>query len=222
MKDKTPLNQQLEQTVADLSNGTPTAAGQTSSKAPAKPEVVDAINQMFAEFELVYHNQYNKAYNTPEKLHYAKKLWYSNLAGYSSDAILAAVKRATTESEFLPSVRSILKYCETDLAKLGLPTPRDAYIEACRASSPKAGFNWSHAAVYLAGKASDWFFLANSTERVVLPVFQQHYQHFCQQVANGEELAVPAPAQLEQQKTEPLTKDKQKEKMAALRQQLNL
>ena len=175
---------------------------------------------MFAEFELVYHNQYNKAYNTPEKLHYAKKLWYSNLAGYSPEIILAAVKRATTDSEFLPSVRSILKYCEANLHDLGLPSPREAYLEACRASSPKIAYPWSHPAVYFAAKASDWFFLANNSEAVTFPVFQQHYQHYCRHVANGATLTIPVPTALTQQPAKPLAKATQRQKMAALRQQL--
>lgn len=177
---------------------------------------------MFAELELVYHNQYNKAFNTPEKLHYAKKLWYSNLRGYSSDTILASVKRATKESEFLPSVRSILKYCETSLIELGLPSPRAAYREACNATSPRQAHQWSHPAVYFAGQASDWFFLANNPEYVTFKVFESHYQNFCDKVASGETLAVPVPTMIEQKPAQPLQRADQKKHMQAMRKGLGI
>jgi hypothetical protein len=219
---KKRLNQQLDQTVAGLSKNTLTADGQKTSKQPVEHDVIEAINQMFAELELVYHNQYNKAFNSPEKLHYAKKLWYSNLRGYSSDTILAAVKRATKESEFLPSVRSILKYCETSLTELGLPSPRAAYREACNAPSPKQTYNWSHPAVYFAGHASDWFFLANNPEYVTFKVFESNYQNFCQQVSSGETLIVPVPTMIEQQPAEPLERADQKKHMQEMRKGLGI
>ena len=59
----------------------------------------------------------------------------------------------------------MLECCQQGLSDLGLPSARDAYMEACRAPSPRAAQAWSHPAVYLAGRDSDWFFLANNTER---------------------------------------------------------
>ena len=51
----------------------------TPSAAP-REAVIDAVNQMFAEFALVYHNQYQKAFSDKEKLSLAKRLWLSHLA----------------------------------------------------------------------------------------------------------------------------------------------
>lgn len=73
---------------------------------------MDAIDQMFAEFELVYHNQYHKAFNSKEKEDWAKKLWYSNLKTFSAQQILEAAHRAIKESDYLPTVHGVLKYCE--------------------------------------------------------------------------------------------------------------
>jgi len=80
--------------------------------APTGQPVVGAINQMFAEFELVYHNQYNKAFNTKEKEDWAKKLWYSNLKDYSAAQILDAAHKAIKESDFLPTVHGVIKFIE--------------------------------------------------------------------------------------------------------------
>jgi hypothetical protein len=177
---------------------------------------------MFAEFELVYHNQYNKAFSTPEKLGYAKKIWFSNLSHIAPERIIAASHRAIRESEYLPTVKGILKYCEPDDTELGLPDSHSAYLEACRAPNPKAEYNWSHPAVYHAGKASDWYFLANTGEAQAYPVFRRHYETVCQRLRNGEQLALPPREALPEHISNPLTQDEQKAKMREMRRKLNI
>ena len=218
------LNSQLDKTVAALSKNTPTPAGPTNSdlNAEEREELVAAINQLFAEFELVYHNQYNKAFNSSEKLHYARKLWFSNLSGYSAQTILAAGHKAIQESEFLPSVRSLLKHCEQSLADCGLKSPRQAYVEACQASSPKSSYDWSHPAVYYAGRDSDWYFLANNGEATAYPVFEQHYRRYCQQVQAGQQLSAPCPPQLPEPEASPLSREEQRKRMKDLRASLGI
>lgn len=146
---------------------------------------------MFAEFELVYHNQYQKAFPSEEKLNYAKKLWFTHLREFTPQQILSAAQRATRQSEYLPSIKGILKYCQADLKSLGLPDAHSAYLEACRAPSPKAGARWSHPIVFYAGRDSDWFFLANTVEPQAFPIFREHYNRYCQRVVAGEVFEAP-------------------------------
>lgn len=195
---------------------TPTVAGQTSAPREA---VIDAVNQMFAEFALVYHNQYQKAFADKEKLMYAKRLWLSHLANYSPEQILGAARRATHESEYLPTVRGVLKYLESGS---GLPDARDAYREACLAPSPKVEQHWSHPAVYLAGLASDWFFLASQPEKVAFPVFEKHYRELCERVARGEQLTIPAVPALPQAVHRPMTAGERHAAMLELRKNAGL
>ena len=54
---------------------------------------VDAINQVFAEFEFAYHNQFHKAFAESEALVIAKKYWLSSLERYSPRQIVAAAKK---------------------------------------------------------------------------------------------------------------------------------
>ena len=75
---------------------------------------------MFAEFQLLYSNQYHKAFPTTDKLDYAKRLWFSHLKDYSAQQILDAAHQATRESEFLPSVASVLKHMHDDRPVLPL------------------------------------------------------------------------------------------------------
>ena len=73
--------------------------------AAPRDAVIDAVNQMFAEFALVYHNQYQKAFSDKEKLMLAKRLWLSHLAAYSPEQILAAARRAARQRRRLPRPR---------------------------------------------------------------------------------------------------------------------
>ena len=206
------------------SKNTPTAAGQKASEQPLpdREAVVDAINQMFAEFELVYHNQYNKAFPTEEKLGYAKKLWFSNLCHIPPQRITSACHRAIRESEFLPTIKGILKYCEPDNHELGLPDSHSAYLEACRAPQPKIEYQWSHPAVYHAGRASDWFYLASTAEHTAYPVFRRHYDDICQRVKSGETLTIPSQKAIPKTISKPLSPAEQRERMQKMRDELNI
>lgn len=200
------------------SKNTPTKAGQTASD---REPLIDAINQMFAEFELVYHNQFQKAFSDKEKLLLAKRLWLSHLSGFTAEQILAAARKATHDSEYLPTVRGVLKYLE-DYRTLGLPDARDAYREACLAPSPKVQYAWSHPAVYWAGVSSDWFFLASRSEREALPVFEKHYRALCERVAQGETLPLPDVPALPEQVHQPMTPEQRHAAMEALRKAVDL
>lgn len=196
---------------------TQTEAGQ--SNATDKSAAIDAINRVFAEFELVYHNQFIKAFPTMEKLQYAKRLWLSHLQELSAEQIVYAAHRAIKESEYLPSIRSLLKYGETEFDRYGLPDVRAAYIEACMARAPQDTVKWSHPAVYFAGKQSDWFFLANNPERLSYPVFERNYLQLCQRVRQGETLTLPEVNALPEKVAEPpLSAQEQEQYMASLRQ----
>ncbi len=177
---------------------------------------------MFAEFELVYHNQYLKAFPSREKLQYAKKLWFSHLCEYRPEQILMAAKRAVRDSEFLPTVRRILQYCDPSPEELGLPDARSAYLEACRAPNPKADFAWSHPAVYHAGRETDWFFLASSPEHAAFPAFKRNYELLCERVRRGEQLEPPIAKALPEEIGTPLSREQQREKLRELRRDLDV
>lgn len=134
---------------------------------------------------------------------------------------MAAAHRAIRESEYLPTIRGLLKYCDSELDRYGLPDARSAYVEACMATPPQDRATWSHPAVYFAGKASDWFFLANNPEKTAFPVFERNYQLLCQRVRQGEQLHLPVPQALpERVQAEPLSAEQQQVYMENLREVL--
>jgi hypothetical protein len=197
-----------------------TPPGPTSE--PRSPEHVEAINQVFALFRLNYHNQYYAAYPDAEQVIQIKKLWLDSLGDYPVEQILRGARHAIENSEYLPTLHRMHECCVAGLSEFGLPSAHDAYVEACQRPSPKSAQPWSHAAVYLAGRDADWFFLANHTEREAYPVFSEHYQRWCAAVLRGEELEVPNPAALEQSASEPLSREEQLSQLQKLKQDTGL
>jgi hypothetical protein len=223
MPDKQDLIRQAAQEIEALSKTSQTPAGQTEAQRREDSEGhIDALNQVFALFRLNYHNQYYAAYPDNNQVNQIKKLWLESLADYPVEQILRGAKHAIEHSEYLPTLNRMHECCQQGLSEFGLPTAHDAYVEACNAPSPKSAQNWSHPAVYLAGRDSDWFFLGNNTERSTWPVYRDHYQAYCARVMRGESVKVPAPEALEQSPVEPLSKAEQLVELAKLRRETGL
>jgi replication protein P len=185
-------------------------------------EHVDAINQIFTELELAYHNQFRRAFPDATQLGMAKQLWLHTLCDLSPLRLRAGVRRAIKSSEYLPSLHTLREYCDPQPQELGLPDVHAAYIEACRAASPKREQRWSHAIVYRAGMESDWFFLANNPESVALPVFKRNYELLIERLLNGENLDVPIPKALPEEISRPLARSEQKKRLQQLRTALGI
>ncbi|MCX2982767.1 hypothetical protein EYC98_18040 [Halieaceae bacterium IMCC14734] len=203
--------------------GASTTTSTTAAGPPPKitEELIDTINQVFALFRLNYHNQFYSAYPDNEQLSHVKKLWLEALAPYPSRQILLGARRAIETSEYLPTLHRMLESCHSSLEHLGLPAPRAAYQEACQAPSPRAAHAWSHAAVYLAGRDSDWFFLTNTAEKQSWPVFREHYQRYCTRVLAGETLELPTLPALTQEHSPLSSRDEALSALEKIKQQLS-
>ncbi|HIE91615.1 MAG TPA: hypothetical protein EYQ83_01610 [Acidobacteria bacterium] len=211
MDSKQVLNrvtQQLKQASAD----SVTPAGQNN--APSDDQL-SAINQIFELFRFNYHNQFLKAFPDLDTMNMAKRLWLRLLGDYSGEVIMRAAEKAVKENSWLPNVHEVLARCDISEV-LGLPSPHAAYVEACRAPSPKKEFNWSHPAVYFAGRSTDWFFIANEPEEKVFPVFKRNYDLLLNRIQNGENLEIDIPRGLPEETTTPLSRDEQKDRLKNL------
>lgn len=169
-----------------------------------------------------YHNQYYSAWGNDEQLAQIKKLWLGSLAAFSSEQVLRGARRCVEHSEYLPTLNKMLEYCRQELGAIGLIDAHAAFIEACQAGSPKSAQAWSHPAVYLAGCASDWFFLANNPERMTFPVYQRHYNNFCDRVLAGETFEIETPKAIPEHSAAPLSRDEQIEMLRQLRENVGL
>lgn len=206
-----------------MQNNSQTAVGHSKQKAQEqRVALVDALNQVFTLFRLNYHNQYLKAFGNQEELNEVKRLWLEMLAQFTPNTLLAAAKGVIETSEYLPTLRTMIYHCERAAPGDALPDSHSAYLEACRAPSPKAAFAWSHPAVYYAGKQCDWYFLQSSPEAVAYPVFKEQYKELCQQVRSGVRLPPPMAPALPAKPAEPLDRGTNQKKLNALRDALKL
>ena len=175
-------------------------------------------------FRLNYHNQYYAAFPDAQQLNQIKKLWLESLSDYPVEHILKGAKHAIEHSEYLPTLNRMLECCQQGLADLGLPPAHNAYVEACSAPSPKSAQAWSHAAVYLAGRDSDWFFAGQQHRNApVGPCSRSHYETVLYaRVLRGESLTVPEPEAIEQKPSEPIASQEQLARLRELREQTGL
>lgn len=229
MQDSKSIIQQVAQEIAASQNNSTTAAGQADSnqrheqERPAPGDAhIDAINQVFALFRINYHNQYYSAFKDNELLNQARRLWLNSLAQFAPETILRGARKVIEQSEYLPTLHRMIRACQGEPEKFGLVDAHQAYVEACRAPSPKAAHSWSHPAVYHAGCASDWYFLASNSEKVAFPIFERHYLKFCERVMNGVELPAPNIPVLPETIERPLSKEENVKRMEELRKQLDL
>ncbi|GAB3273434.1 replication protein P [Parahaliea aestuarii] len=218
------LIQRVAQGIEASQTTSTTPPGQTEAenRPLAAAEHIEAINQIFALFRLNYHNQYYAAFPDAEQLKQIKKLWLDSLRDYPVEQLLRGARHAIEHNEYLPTLNRMHECCQAGLAEFGLPSTRDAYVEACNARSPKSAQRWSHPAVYLAGRDSEWFFLANNAEQKALPVFERHYKEYCARVMRGEALTVPPEQALEHHEAEPLPVEEQLEQLRKLREETGL
>jgi Replication protein P len=228
MQDSNPLIQQIAQELEASSKTSPTEVGRGNAQQQSRREYtasdahVDALNEIFALFRINYHNQYYKAYSDTQVLSQIKKLWLESLSQFTPELILQGARKVIEESEYLPSLNRMIRACQGDPEKFGLVDAHSAYVEACRAPSPKATHHWSHAAVYHAGCASDWFFLASNSEKNAFPIFERHYLKLCERVIAGEVLSAPNIAALPETIETPLSSQENQKRLETLRKSLDL
>ncbi|RLA47883.1 MAG: hypothetical protein DRR06_01295 [Gammaproteobacteria bacterium] len=194
-----------------------TAAGQTDT-----PAVVDAINQVFALFRINFHNQFYAAFNDVQLLKQAKRLWLESLRQYPVECLLKAARQIIEQSEYLPTLHKMIEACDQQSDETGLPTVRDAYLEACLASHPKAQYPWSHPAVYHAGARTGWYDLENQAEYVSWPNFKRNYEEYKRKALQGESLQIESTIDLPEPEKSTLSKTERQQQLQTLRKKLNL
>lgn len=208
-------------------NELPTEAGRSEEKAEPerkKPDhdQEDAINKVFADFEIAYHNQFYKAFPDDGAKFRAKKFWLNKLRRFTPAQIIRASEELTSTQKFLPTLADMVETCRRDIALFGLPPVRRAYEEACLAPAPKADYDWSHEAVYLAGSAAGWSLLASEPESVSYPQFEYYYLDLCRQVVEGAELKIERPTPLPEQTRTELSAAELRKRLRKMRKELGL
>ncbi len=152
---------------------------------------------IFARFMAIYGHKFKSCFETQDELRLAKREWALSLRGYGELELVAAIDRCKETLAWMPSVSEFLAILRDIQGDFGLPPTKQAYLEACMHADHASRHNWSHAAVYEAGKATGWFRLRSEDEADVLPDFSYNYQVICQRVRNGEQISQPIHTALE-------------------------
>jgi len=177
---------------------------------------------VFALFQINYHNQYFSAFGDNTKSeNLAKNLWLNKLSQFAPETICGAAEKIIAENDYLPTLHKMLAACRQVGMPEGLPSPRNAYIEACNKPSPKAAQNWSHAAVYLAARDCGWHMLSNEIERKALPLFKEIYLQYCDRVLSGEQFAVEPPPGLPETSATTASRAQNRKQLKKLQQLLD-
>lgn len=206
-----------------MQNNSQTELGHSKNpNTDGKLALIDALNQVFTLFRLNYHNQYLKAFGNLEELNEVKRLWLEMLGRFDATILLQGAKSVIENSEFLPTLHTMIHACERAAHHSPPPNAHSAYMEACKAPSPKAAYAWSHPLVYYAGKRCDWYFLQNNTEKIAFPVFKKHYEELLQALRAGESFAAPVAPILTQPAPKLADKTTGLKKLDALKKALDL
>lgn len=134
--------------------------------------------------------------------------------------ILRGARKAIEESTYLPNLNTMIECCRD--SDRTLPSTREAYLEACRATSPKAAWAWSHPAVYHAGRATGWRTLASESESFSYPLFREQYDRIKERLLRGETLEPPEAPTLPEPEQPPLERREQRHHLEAMKQELGL
>ena len=185
----------------------------------AEADLIDAINQAFALFQINYHNQYFSAFGDNKKSEdLAKKLWLGKLSNFSANTICKAAEKIISENEYLPTLYIMIEACKVTEMPEGVPTAREAYIEACTKPSPKVTQKWSNPIVYLSGRDSGWYLLSNAPEYQGLPVFTAIYEGYCKALLVGETFEINETADATDSRPTPASEAVSKEQLKKLKQ----
>jgi len=221
--------QRAKQEIDHLSKTSLTEAGQANALNSAPlgatndkkhEELVDAINQIFSLFRINYHNQFYAAFNDSETLNQAKRMWLNACVIYQTETLLRSAKTVIESSEYLPTLYQFLQHC--DELQFQLPLDRNAYLEACNAADRLDRHEWSHPAVYHAGKATGWHSLRSLPEKQVFPIFKEQMEKQKELLRKGVLLDVPQLAAPASNNYQPLPVEEQKRRLARVREELGL
>jgi hypothetical protein len=127
-------------------------------------------------------------------------VWLACLDGLSPEQLRSGMRAVARGGEaWPPTAPQFRKLCESaTLADHGLPDPERAYREAASNAHNPSRVNWSHPAVYVAGRETGWFDLrhAEMGDRIEQR-FRRNYEIVTRRVLAGEQLDAEIPVALE-------------------------
>jgi hypothetical protein len=149
------------------------------------------VNMLFARFMAIYGHKFKSCFETQDEIRIAKREWALSLRGYGERELVPAIDQCKETLAWMPTISEFLKILHEQEGNFGLPGVLRAYEEACLHAERPTRHEWSHPAVYQAGRATGWFRLRSEEQRRVLPDFRYNYEVMSRRVREGEDLSVP-------------------------------
>ncbi|MBY4676660.1 hypothetical protein K6T12_08645 [Marinobacterium sp. CAU 1594] len=146
---------------------------------------------IFARFMAIYGHKFKSCFESDAEIRIAKREWALSLRGYGEAELVAAIDHCKEQLAWMPTVSEFLAILREQQGNFGLPSPHRAYEEACRFALEPTRHQWSHAAVYQAGRETGWFELRSEPEERMFKAFSYNYEICCRRVRNGEQLDQP-------------------------------
>ncbi len=155
------------------------------------------INMVFTRFMAIYGHKFKSSFETEAEMRIAKREWAMSLGDYSESELVAAVSISKETLAWAPCISEFIQILQNLNGAFGLPDVRQAYREACFHALSPSTHNWSHGAVYHAGRETGWFELRSEEERQIFPQFSYHYEIMCRRCRQGESFEQPVAVAIE-------------------------
>lgn len=143
------------------------------------------VNDIFRALQGAF-PAWRAAFPDDDSLRSAKATWVKALidAGVTDFEMIARGVRKARQSgsDFFPSVGKFISWCKPNPSDLGMPDANAAWMEVNQHSHHVLDHQWSHPAVYAAGKGH-WFEIRSGEYKKNLYVAD--YEALVDQVANG-------------------------------------
>lgn len=150
-----------------------------------------SVQEIFLTLQTAMPARFSSMYPTKDEVVLASRIWAIGLieAKLSPNQIRHGQAKAIIDSKYCPDLPSFIALCKPSAEDMGLPTPAEAYEEACRNAHPgQADRQWSHPAIYHSAQQVGLFELRSLEKHKTLPLFEAAYQRTVEAILNGEEL----------------------------------
>ncbi|MDE1465968.1 replication protein P [Spartinivicinus poritis] len=182
-------NFKVEQTKSNHSHAKPTADTKQQWQATLR------ILYFFERLQTLYGQRYHATFGGAEQEAQAKKEWSPYIQQLNKRMIDHGFEQAKqlmiegNKQYQWPNIPDMIRLCKPSLSQLGLITFAEAFNEACQHAHDPINHNWSHQAVYLAGKQVGWYSLrCDSHLASVKKQFEYAYHQLCNRLLAGESI----------------------------------
>ena len=157
------------------------------------------INMLFARLHHIYTHRFESAYPDDDTLALAKREWSFALSDIPLSAVEATINLVRDEHAWPPTVAEFLQALCIAALPQDMPTPYDAYREACHHANQPHVHHWRHPAVFAAAQKTGFQQLRERPEHQVWPHFRRAYQAMILAVMRGQQFELPKVVHLEDQ-----------------------